>query len=390
MTTHHAGELATSNLFYRRPELYDQVQADPCHTVARRVEQVVATCAPTARTLLDLGCGTGRDLEVLAARFTCVGVDLQPDLVAYARRVRPQLDIRVGDMRGFRLGTAVDVLTCLGNSLAYIHDDAGLAAVFGTFAAHATTGTLLLIATTTEPIQAASRTHRVDTADLHADVTVSYTWDQDTGFNTMLRRWRMDTGAVHADHIRRRVRSTAELDRHAAAVGFQPVDRAIDRHLLAWHHDGQRPFAVSAAHWSGVGAARRGPFRAASTIPSTSGAPGNCECDTRTEGQTSCNGTFTAPASRAESGGTTVWSSAVHSDSQGRPAGSGWASTRRSNGLSGTNCWHASGHAPGSSAVPAAAMPVPCNGEPSVTTLRARCWPPSRATHRRVTTPPAE
>ena len=34
-------------------------------------------------------------------------------------------------------------------------------------------------------------------------------------------------------------------------------------------------------------------------------------------GQTDCSGTFTAPASRAESGGCTVWSSVLHSDSHG-------------------------------------------------------------------------
>ncbi|HEX3651009.1 MAG TPA: methyltransferase domain-containing protein, partial [Pseudonocardiaceae bacterium] len=96
------------NLFYRRPALYDQVQADPLHTVARQVEQLVIQHAPTARTLLDFGCGTGRDLEYLASRFDCVGVDLQPQMVAYANQVRPQLDVRVGDMRGFRFGVTVE------------------------------------------------------------------------------------------------------------------------------------------------------------------------------------------------------------------------------------------------------------------------------------------
>lgn len=224
VTTQHQADLATGNLFYRRPDLYDQVQADPDDTVARQVEHVVELHAPTARTLLELGCGTGRDLEALAGRFACVGVDIQADLVAYARRVRPQLDIRVGDMRTLRLGATTDVLTCLGNSLAYVHDDADLIAVFQTFAAHATAGTLLIIATLTEPVLAATRTHRVDTAGLHAQVTISYAWDPDTGINTMLRRWHTDAGEIHDDHIHRRVQSTDELDRYAEAAGFDLVD----------------------------------------------------------------------------------------------------------------------------------------------------------------------
>jgi trans-aconitate methyltransferase len=129
VTTRDAlSDLAASNLFYRRPELYDQIQSDPAHTVARQVEQMADEYAPEARTLLDFGCGTGRDLEYLARRFACVGADVQPQVVIYARRTRPRLDVRVGDMRSFRLGRTVDVLTCLGNSLAYVHDDDDLAA----------------------------------------------------------------------------------------------------------------------------------------------------------------------------------------------------------------------------------------------------------------------
>jgi hypothetical protein len=151
-------------------------------------------------------------------------VDLQPDLVAYARRIRPWLDLRVGDMRDVRLGVPVDVLTCLGNSLAYVHDDSDLAAVFATFTAHATVGTLLIIATLTEPVRAEARTRRVDTTDLHAEVTITYTWDPQTGINTMLRRWRTDTGTIYEDHIRRRVRTASELDRHAGTAAFELVD----------------------------------------------------------------------------------------------------------------------------------------------------------------------
>jgi SAM-dependent methyltransferase len=212
--------LAASNLFYRRPELYDQIQADPEHTVARQVERLVAEHAPDARTLLDFGCGTGRDLAYLASHFECFGVDLQPQMVAYANRTRPQLDVRIGDMRGFRLGRRVDVITCLGNSLAYVHEPGDLAEVFATFAGHARPGTLLVLATQTAPIQAEPRTHRVDTADLHGMVTISYEWDEDTQINTMRRSWQLDDGTSSQDRIRRRVMSVEEIRTRLMRVGF--------------------------------------------------------------------------------------------------------------------------------------------------------------------------
>lgn len=36
-------ELTESNLFYRHPRLYDQVQADPQHTAATTCEELVDT-----------------------------------------------------------------------------------------------------------------------------------------------------------------------------------------------------------------------------------------------------------------------------------------------------------------------------------------------------------
>lgn len=216
-----APDLAASNLFYRRPDLYDQVQADPNHTVARQVEQVISERAPQALTLLDFGCGTGRDLEYLATRFDCTGVDVQPQMVAYARKIRPQLDVRVGDMRDFRLGRTVDVITCLGNSLAYIHEDEDLAAVFATFAAHAHPGTLLVISTLTEPVLAAPRTHLVETTDLRGEVTISYGWDEATRINTMRRVWRLEDGEVNEDWVRRRVMAVEEAGRQLVPSGFE-------------------------------------------------------------------------------------------------------------------------------------------------------------------------
>ena len=45
--------------------------------------------------------------------------------------------MRTGDMRTVRLGTRMDVVTCMGNSLAYVHDNEEISQVFATFAAHA-------------------------------------------------------------------------------------------------------------------------------------------------------------------------------------------------------------------------------------------------------------
>src|SRR5947208_576852 len=99
-----AARLFRANLMYRRPELYDQLTSgdDLAHQAARAATQH----NKTVRSVLDLGCGTGRDLETFRTQFgwSGVGIDLQPQLVSYARAFRPELDVRVGDIRTVRLG----------------------------------------------------------------------------------------------------------------------------------------------------------------------------------------------------------------------------------------------------------------------------------------------
>lgn len=218
--------LEASNLMYRRPELYDHARADPGGIVARYCTELIEVRGPGgARTILDVGCGTGLDLQRLAPRFDCVGIDIQPQMVAYANRVRPDLDVRVGDMRTFRLGHSVDTVLCLGNALAYLHADDDIHAAFDTFAAHSHAGTLLVVVTQTAPLTATQPASRpVDTEGLRGTVTLSYTWDAHTQINTTHRQWHLDDGTEHNDTIRRRVLNRQDLAGLATHTGFVPLD----------------------------------------------------------------------------------------------------------------------------------------------------------------------
>ncbi|MFJ6076610.1 class I SAM-dependent methyltransferase [Streptomyces sp. NPDC093065] len=216
------GHLEASNLFYRDPALYDRVQtgSDSASTCRALVDRH----RPDARTLLDLGCGTGRDLELLSQHFDCVGVELQPGLVDYARRTRPDLDIRLGDMCTIRLGHTVDVLTCLGNSLAYVHDNQEIQAVFRTFAAHARPGTLLVLCCPVAPIERdGPHETQVETGSGTAHVTIGYEWDLRAQINTTRRHWVFASGEETRDLIRRRVLGPRELELYASLAGFDVV-----------------------------------------------------------------------------------------------------------------------------------------------------------------------
>ncbi|MFE7116438.1 class I SAM-dependent methyltransferase [Streptomyces sp. NPDC057654] len=219
--------MEASNLFYRDPALYDAVQEDSGSAAACRA--LIERHRPDAATLADFGCGTGRDLGILAERFGCVGVDIQPGLVDYARRVRPALDIRLGDMRTVRLRRYVDAVVCLGNSLAYVHDNDGISAVFATFAAHALPGTLLVLCSPVSPtVRPEPATATVATPAGPAQVTIGYEWDLRTQIDTMHRRWALPSGDEAHDTIRRRVLFPRELEHYASCAGFEVLDMLND------------------------------------------------------------------------------------------------------------------------------------------------------------------
>ena len=146
MIAHGEPAPAFRSLLYREPRLYDLVFPDADGTLAAMLRAAVLRYLPwTPRSILDVGCGTGRQLEALSRIIpdSC-GVDLLPSNVAYARSVRPGIAFCVGDMRTVRLGRTFDMVTCLGNALSYALTDRDLAATMTTFAAHAHGGTLLV------------------------------------------------------------------------------------------------------------------------------------------------------------------------------------------------------------------------------------------------------
>ncbi|MGW1785724.1 class I SAM-dependent methyltransferase [Streptomyces sp. NPDC002143] len=215
--------MEATNLLYRDPALYDVVQSDS--TSAGMCRTLIELHRPDARTLIDFGCGTGRDLEILAERYKCTGVDLQPGMVDYAHQTRPELDIRTGDMRTVRLGRRMDVVTCLGNSLAYVHDNEAISQVFATFAAHARPGALLMLCSPVAPItRTEPTTATVDTPRGPATVTTRHTWDLRTQINTMHRHWALPSGDEARDEIRRRVLFPRKLERYAEGAGFEILD----------------------------------------------------------------------------------------------------------------------------------------------------------------------
>lgn len=73
------------------------------------------------KTALDAGCGFGRvGIELHARGVEIIGVDLDPDLLARAKRRAPELDWRLANLATVDLGRQFDLVVVAGNVIGFV------------------------------------------------------------------------------------------------------------------------------------------------------------------------------------------------------------------------------------------------------------------------------
>jgi SAM-dependent methyltransferase len=133
------------DFLYRNPGLYEQVFPSRSKgELCLRVFDEHLGRRPSS--LLDVACGTGRDLKIYAGVCPdCVGFDVTPAMVEYAERRNPGVPVFIGDMRSFRLDREFDAICALGGSINFALSDDELDQTIKTYSSHAHDGTLLVL-----------------------------------------------------------------------------------------------------------------------------------------------------------------------------------------------------------------------------------------------------
>jgi SAM-dependent methyltransferase len=96
-------------------------------------------CHKPPRTLLDLGCGGGHNAAHLKATLACTLVDLAPAMLAISRRLNPECEHVLGDMRSVRLGRVFDCVL-MHDAVSYMASRADLACAMVTAFEHTAPG----------------------------------------------------------------------------------------------------------------------------------------------------------------------------------------------------------------------------------------------------------
>ncbi|SIT72360.1 Methyltransferase domain-containing protein [Ectothiorhodosinus mongolicus] len=90
------------------------VWGDAATEYAHYCEHITAMVRQYAKrpvnSLLDIGCGGGKNVLNLKRHFNVTGLDLSPTMLAQARELNPESTFVHGDMRTFRLNSTFDIV----------------------------------------------------------------------------------------------------------------------------------------------------------------------------------------------------------------------------------------------------------------------------------------
>ncbi|MEW5826406.1 MAG: methyltransferase domain-containing protein [Candidatus Bipolaricaulota bacterium] len=136
------------------PRLYSDLAwlwplwGDPDGEYAEWCEHVVAMIEKHARrevkTLLNLGCGGGKNAYNLKRRYRVTGLDLSKHMLANARKLNPDIELVQGDMREFSLPGKFDAIL-IDDAVAYMTSREDLGRLFRAAYRHLEPGGVMIV-----------------------------------------------------------------------------------------------------------------------------------------------------------------------------------------------------------------------------------------------------
>lgn len=122
---------------------YDEIMGDRSSETGQ-IRAYIAKYLPGAKSLLELGCGTGALLTELAGDLAVTGVDQSPEMLSIAARRVPEATLVQGDISKFALDARFDVIICMFDTLNHVPRFESWLEVFGRVHEHLADGGLFI------------------------------------------------------------------------------------------------------------------------------------------------------------------------------------------------------------------------------------------------------
>ncbi len=118
--------------FYR---FYDAVMGDRS-AAASYIASLIDLHRPGARTVLEIGCGTGTILGLLSQSYEVAGLDRSCKMLAVARRKLPHIRLLRQEMMSFQIHRRFDAIVCAFDSINHLHRFVDWRKTFRSVASH--------------------------------------------------------------------------------------------------------------------------------------------------------------------------------------------------------------------------------------------------------------
>ena len=115
--------------------------ADWCNRITQLIQRFSRR---DAQTLLNLGCGGGKNIFTLKHKFEVTGVDISPAMLDLAKQLNPECNFLLGDMRNCSLGQEFDAVL-VDDAISYMVSHAELSAVFQNAYRHLRVGGVMIV-----------------------------------------------------------------------------------------------------------------------------------------------------------------------------------------------------------------------------------------------------
>jgi ubiquinone/menaquinone biosynthesis C-methylase UbiE len=169
---------------------------------------LIEDCKPAPQTVLELGSGGGNNALYLKSKFEMTLVDLSSQMLAVSRKLNPECEHRVGDMRTVNLGRTFDAVF-IHDAISYMRSESDLRAAMSNAYRHCRAGGVaLFVPDCVRETFVAETKHGGHDGDGRSLRYLMWTVDPDptdttyrTDFAIMLRDRNGDTRVVHDCHI---------------------------------------------------------------------------------------------------------------------------------------------------------------------------------------------
>lgn len=123
--------------------MYDDFKGDRYETI-ELLKGLIENYRPTAKSVLDLACGTGGIARGLVGRFDIVGLDNASAMLDLAKKKLPDMPLVNANMIDFKINQKFDVVYCLHNSVNHLLTLCEWQSMFSNVADHLNNGGIFI------------------------------------------------------------------------------------------------------------------------------------------------------------------------------------------------------------------------------------------------------